>query len=145
MLSAIAADPRGESCVCDLADLADVSQPTVSHHLKGLRTVGLLDSERRGTWVWYSIAPGKSDAVAARAGLRRRARPPRGGPPPPPPPAGAATGTGRRDPAPAAAAGAPGRTARPPAALAPAPWPLAPLTVASSGAGTLLPFSPHGS
>src|SRR5699024_8395535 len=52
-------------CVCDLADLADVSQPTVSHHLKVLRTVGLLDSERRGTWVWYSIAPGKSDAVAA--------------------------------------------------------------------------------
>ncbi|WGP04695.1 metalloregulator ArsR/SmtB family transcription factor [Bacillus subtilis] len=65
MLSAIAADPRGESCVCDLADLADVSQPTVSHHLKVLRTVGLLDSERRGTWVWYTIAPGKSAAVAA--------------------------------------------------------------------------------
>ena len=65
MLSAIAADPRGESCVCDLADLADVSQPTVSHHLKVLRTVGLLDSERRGTWVWYRIAPGKSAAVAA--------------------------------------------------------------------------------
>ena len=40
MLSAIAADPRGESCVCDLADLAEVSQPTVSHHLKVLRTVG---------------------------------------------------------------------------------------------------------
>lgn len=65
MLSAIAADPRGESCVCDLADLAEVSQPTVSHHLKVLRTVGLLNSERRGTWVWYSIAPGKSAAVAA--------------------------------------------------------------------------------
>ena len=65
MLSAIAVDPRGESCVCDLADLADVSQPTVSHHLKVLRTVGLLNSERRGTWVWYSIAPGKSAAVAA--------------------------------------------------------------------------------
>ena len=65
MLSAIADDPRGESCVCDLAELADVSQPTVSHHLKVLRTVGLLDSERRGTWVWYSIAPGKSAAVAA--------------------------------------------------------------------------------
>ncbi|GAA0036903.1 metalloregulator ArsR/SmtB family transcription factor [Brevibacterium metallidurans] len=65
MLSAIAADPRGESCVCDLAELADVSQPTVSHHLKVLRTVGLLDSERRGTWVWYRVAPGKSAAVAA--------------------------------------------------------------------------------
>jgi DNA-binding transcriptional ArsR family regulator len=37
MLSAIATDPRGESCVCDLAELADVSQPTVSHHLKVLK------------------------------------------------------------------------------------------------------------
>ena len=65
MLSAIADDPRGESCVCDLAELADVSQPTVSHHLKVLRTVGLLDSERRGTWVWYRVAPEKEAAVAA--------------------------------------------------------------------------------
>lgn len=65
MLSAIAVDPRGESCVCDLAELADVSQPTVSHHLKVLRTVGLLDSERRGTWVWYRVAPEKEAAVAA--------------------------------------------------------------------------------
>src|SRR5690625_4694617 len=65
MLSAIAADPRGESCVCDLADLADVSQPTVSHHLKVLKTVGLLDSERRGTWVWYSIPADRRGAVTA--------------------------------------------------------------------------------
>src|SRR5699024_4122635 len=65
MLSAIAADPRGGPCVCDLADLAGVSQPAVSHHLNVLRTVELLDAERRGTWVWYSVAPGKSHAVAA--------------------------------------------------------------------------------
>src|SRR5690606_17627002 len=44
MLSAIAADPRGEACVCDLAELADVSQPTISHHLKVLRESGLLAS-----------------------------------------------------------------------------------------------------
>lgn len=56
MLSAIATDPRGESCVCDLAELASVSQPTVSHHLKLLRDTGVLTSERRGTWVWYRIA-----------------------------------------------------------------------------------------
>ncbi len=55
MLSAIASDPRGESCVCDLAELADVSQPTVSHHLKVLKDAGVLVSERRGSWVWYSI------------------------------------------------------------------------------------------
>ena len=63
MLSAIATDARGESCVCDLADLADVSQPTVSHHLKVLKDVGVLSSERRGTWVWYRITPELRPAV----------------------------------------------------------------------------------
>ncbi len=65
MLSAIATDPRGESCVCDLAELAEVSQPTVSHHLKVLKETGLLLSERRGTWVWYRIAPARQRAVSA--------------------------------------------------------------------------------
>ena len=65
MLSAIATDPRGESCVCDLAELAEVSQPTVSHHLRTLREAGLLSSERRGTWVWYRIPAPRRSAVAA--------------------------------------------------------------------------------
>ena len=65
MLSAIASDPRGESCVCDLAALADVSQPTVSHHLKVLKDVDVLTSERRGTWVWYRINPSRRSAVTA--------------------------------------------------------------------------------
>lgn len=65
MLSAIASDPRGESCVCDLAELADVSQPTVSHHLKVLKDVDVLTSERRGTWVWYKINPNRRRAVTA--------------------------------------------------------------------------------
>ncbi|UWF77653.1 MULTISPECIES: metalloregulator ArsR/SmtB family transcription factor [Microbacterium] len=65
MLSAIAADPRGECCVCDLAALADVSQPTVSHHLKVLKEAGILRSERRGTWVWYRIEPRRRAAVTA--------------------------------------------------------------------------------
>lgn len=63
MLSAIASDPRGESCVCDLAELAAVSQPTVSHHLKVLKDVDVLTSERRGTWVWYRINPQRRRAV----------------------------------------------------------------------------------
>ncbi|WP_300266852.1 metalloregulator ArsR/SmtB family transcription factor [Microbacterium sp.] len=63
MLSAIASDPRGESCVCDLAELAEVSQPTVSHHLKVLKDVDVLTSERRGTWVWYRINPNRRRAV----------------------------------------------------------------------------------
>ncbi len=65
MLSAIATDPRGESCVCDLAELADVTQPTVSHHLKVLKDTGILTSERRGTWVWYRIIQSRRGAVTA--------------------------------------------------------------------------------
>lgn len=65
MLSAIATDPRGETCVCDFSTLTDVSQPTISHHLKVLRDTGLLLSERRGTWVWYRIDPARSGAVTA--------------------------------------------------------------------------------
>ncbi|MBO1768685.1 metalloregulator ArsR/SmtB family transcription factor [Agrococcus sp. TF02-05] len=63
MLSAIATDGRGESCVCDLAELAEVSQPTVSHHLKVLKDAGVVTSERRGTWVWYRITPALQPAV----------------------------------------------------------------------------------
>lgn len=57
MLSAIAADERGESCVCDLTALGTVAQPTVSHHLKILKNAGLVLAERRGTWVYYRLAP----------------------------------------------------------------------------------------
>ncbi|WP_418275180.1 metalloregulator ArsR/SmtB family transcription factor [Isoptericola jiangsuensis] len=64
MLSFVATAPEGEACVCDLAELTDVSQPTVSHHLKVLRDVGVLTSERRGTWVWYRIAPGYQAATS---------------------------------------------------------------------------------
>lgn len=64
MLSFIATAPAGEACVCDLTALTDVSQPTVSHHLKVLRDVGVLTSQRRGTWVWYRIAPGFTGAVS---------------------------------------------------------------------------------
>lgn len=65
MLSAIATDPRGEACVCDLTELADVSQPTISHHLKVFKETGMLLSERRGTWVYYRIAPARRSAVTA--------------------------------------------------------------------------------
>lgn len=63
ILSAIASDPRGESCVCDLTSLANVSQPTVSHHLKLLKDAGILLSQRRATWVWYRINPASRTAV----------------------------------------------------------------------------------
>ncbi|MCL2423203.1 MAG: metalloregulator ArsR/SmtB family transcription factor [Micrococcales bacterium] len=63
MLSFVAASPGQQACVCDLMTLTDLSQPTVSHHLKVLRDVGVLTCERRGTWVWYSVAADRHDAV----------------------------------------------------------------------------------
>ena len=50
------ADCDGETCVCDIQDVG-VSQPTVSHHLRKLREAGLIDCERRGTWVYYRGIP----------------------------------------------------------------------------------------
>src|SRR3954469_17014833 len=49
-----------ECCVCDLTDAFDLSQPTVSHHLKVLKDAGLVESRRRGTWAYYRLVP---DAV----------------------------------------------------------------------------------
>ncbi len=58
LLSLIAAHESGRACVCDLTEPLGLSQPTVSHHLKVLREAGLVTSERRGTWVHYSLLPG---------------------------------------------------------------------------------------
>ncbi|WUH89449.1 metalloregulator ArsR/SmtB family transcription factor [Streptomyces sp. NBC_00433] len=57
LLSLIASHEGGEACVCDLLEPFDVSQPTISHHLKVLREAGLVGSERRGTWVYYWVLP----------------------------------------------------------------------------------------
>ena len=61
----IASSDGGETCVCDIPDVG-VSQPTVSHHLRKLREAGLITSERRGTWVYYRVAP---DVLAAMAAM----------------------------------------------------------------------------
>ncbi|WP_431502693.1 metalloregulator ArsR/SmtB family transcription factor [Nocardioides sp.] len=55
LLSLVAAHEDGEACVCNLNDAFDLSQPTISHHLKVLHGAGLLDREKRGTWVYYRI------------------------------------------------------------------------------------------
>jgi ArsR family transcriptional regulator, arsenate/arsenite/antimonite-responsive transcriptional repressor len=47
----------GKVCVCELVPLFDVSQPTLSHHLKKLRDAGIVDSERRGLWAYYYVVP----------------------------------------------------------------------------------------
>lgn len=57
LFSAIAVRAGGEACVCDVSDGLDVSQPTISHHLKVLREAGLLTSQRRASWVYYAVVP----------------------------------------------------------------------------------------
>ena len=55
----------GKVCVCELVPLFELSQPTVSHHLKVLRDAGLVDSERRGLWAYYYVIPDALKEFAA--------------------------------------------------------------------------------
>ncbi|MET8912393.1 metalloregulator ArsR/SmtB family transcription factor [Micromonospora sp. NPDC004551] len=57
LMSMIASAEDGEACVCDLTPAFDLTGPTISHHLKTLREAGLVDAERRGTWVYYRARP----------------------------------------------------------------------------------------
>lgn len=65
LMSLILSYDGGEACVCDLLPSFDLSQPTISHHLKVLHDVGLVSRERRGTWVYYSARPGALAAVGS--------------------------------------------------------------------------------
>ncbi|MFC9789237.1 ArsR/SmtB family transcription factor [Rhodococcus sp. NPDC127528] len=65
LLSLIASHAGGEACVCDISPAFDLSQPTISHHLKVLREAGLLDCERRGTWVYYWVIPSALQQLSA--------------------------------------------------------------------------------
>ena len=58
LLSLVASHEGGEACVCDLNDAFELSQPTISHHLKVLHAAGLLRREKRGVWVYYSVDAG---------------------------------------------------------------------------------------
>jgi ArsR family transcriptional regulator len=55
----------GKVCVCELVPLFDLSQPTVSHHLKVLRDAGLVDSERQGLWAYYYVIPNALQELSA--------------------------------------------------------------------------------
>jgi ArsR family transcriptional regulator, arsenate/arsenite/antimonite-responsive transcriptional repressor len=68
LLSRVASSTGGEACVCDLSTGFDVSQPTISHHLKVLRETGLLECERRGTWVYYWVVPSALAQLSAVLG-----------------------------------------------------------------------------
>ncbi len=66
LMSLVASHAGGEACVCDLNDAFDLSQPTISHHLKVLHDAGLLDREKRGVWVYYRV---RTPALASLAAL----------------------------------------------------------------------------
>jgi ArsR family transcriptional regulator len=55
----------GKVCVCELVPLFDVSQPTLSHHLKKLREAGIVDSERKGLWAYYYVIPDALEELSA--------------------------------------------------------------------------------
>jgi ArsR family transcriptional regulator len=65
LVSLIGAHQGGEICVCDLTSAFDLTQPTISHHLRVLREAGIIDSERRGTWVYYWLVPAALERMSA--------------------------------------------------------------------------------
>ena len=66
LMSLVASHAGGEACICDLNDAFDLSQPTISHHMKVLHEAGLVDRDKRGVWVYYRIRP---EALASLATL----------------------------------------------------------------------------
>lgn len=73
LFSLIASQPD-QVCACSLVEPVGRSQPTVSHHLKVLYEAGLVDKERRGSWIWYWAVPGRIDELIAALGLPAKAR-----------------------------------------------------------------------
>jgi len=55
----------GKVCVCELVPLFELSQPTISHHLKVLRDAGIVSSERRGLWAYYYVLPAALEEFTA--------------------------------------------------------------------------------
>ena len=74
LMSLVLSHDGGEACVCDLLPAFDLSQPTISHHLKVLHEAGLLHREKRGVWVYYSARPEALSALAALIGDATPAR-----------------------------------------------------------------------
>jgi ArsR family transcriptional regulator len=70
LLSFIAAQAGGEACVCHVTVPVQLSQPTVSHHLKILHQAGLLERDKRGPWVYYRVVPERLEAIRAALATR---------------------------------------------------------------------------
>jgi ArsR family transcriptional regulator len=65
LMSLVLSHENAEACVCDLLPAFELSQPTISHHLKVLHETGLLDREKRGVWVYYQARPEALEALAS--------------------------------------------------------------------------------
>ncbi|MCX2747031.1 MULTISPECIES: ArsR/SmtB family transcription factor [unclassified Arthrobacter] len=72
LMSLVASHEGGEACVCDLNDAFELSQPTISHHLKVLHEAGLLEREKRGVWVYYRARTDALENLAALIGGKSR-------------------------------------------------------------------------
>src|SRR3546814_11929014 len=70
LMSMVLSHENAEACACDLLPAFDLSQPTISHHLKVLHESGLLDRENRGVWVSYRARPAPLEIGRARGGQR---------------------------------------------------------------------------
>jgi ArsR family transcriptional regulator len=68
LMSLIASHEGGEACVCDLNDAFDLSQPTISHHLKVLHEAGLIERDKRGVWVYYRASTEALSGLATLIG-----------------------------------------------------------------------------
>jgi len=68
LMSLIASREGGEACICDLTEAFDLSQPTISHHMKVLHEAGLVDRDKRGVWVYYRVRPQALASLAALIG-----------------------------------------------------------------------------
>lgn len=73
LLSLIAAADGGEACICDLTDPVNLSQPTVSHHMRLLADAGLITREQRGKWAFYAVVDDALDALSSALTSKRAA------------------------------------------------------------------------
>ncbi|CAM4340875.1 Arsenical resistance operon repressor [Mycobacterium basiliense] len=80
LLSSVASHAGGEACVCDISARVEVSQPTISHHLKVLRDAGLLTSQRRASWVYYAVVPAALNALSTLLSVQADTAPTAGAP-----------------------------------------------------------------
>jgi len=68
LMSLVASHEGGEACMCDLTDAFELSQPTITHHMKVLHEAGLVDRDKRGVWVYYRVRPQALAAIGTLIG-----------------------------------------------------------------------------